>query len=774
MSLSSTILGYPRVGRKRELKKAVEAYWAGRSDAAGLKEAEAELRKANLARLVELGLDRDGSALPENSSLYDQVLDITFLLGAVPERFRGLGGLDQYFALARGNAEVFPLEMTKWFDTNYHYLVPEIGPDTPISLKNTDLVDRFTEAKSWGYLTRPVIVGPVTYLALSKGETEGYDPLDRLEDVVAVYEQLLTAFKAAGAEWVEIDETAVVSDNLSTSRDGIIAKVEQVWTHLLSSSNRPNVLLAAPYGDSTKAFPALVRTGAEAIAIDLDRGTLPSTDDLAGINNLSSRTLVAGVVDGRNIWATDLNKAKDLLEQAKHLGFTVKVGTSSSLQHVPHDTGLENWANPELNENLHDWLAFADQKIEEVVILDRGLTESWDAIADELSKNADILTRRAATAGVAVDAVRERVAALTEADRTRGDYPEREAAQEARLNLPPLPTTTIGSFPQTAEIRTSRAAHARGEIDDATYEDRMKEEIERVIRLQEELDIDVLVHGEAERNDMVQYFGELLDGFAVTKHGWVQSYGSRCTRPSILWGDVAKSGDISAPWWSFAQSVTDRPVKGMLTGPVTIIAWSFVRKDISLGQVADQIALALRDEVADLEKAGAAIIQVDEPALRELLPLEQSKHADYLEWSVGSFRAATAGVDKATQIHTHLCYSEFGQIIDAIAGLDADVTSIEAARSAMEVLPDLNDHGFSHGVGPGVWDIHSPRVPSTEEIAGLLRLAVDSVDPRILWVNPDCGLKTRGYDETVASLKNLVTAAKQGREELSADQRLLA
>lgn len=774
MSLSSTILGYPRVGRKRELKKAIEAYWAGRSDAAGLKDAEFELRKANLARLVELGLDRDGSALPENSSLYDQVLDITFLLGAVPERFRGLGGLDQYFALARGNAEVSPLEMTKWFDTNYHYLVPEIGPDTPISLKNTDLVDRFTEAKSWGYLTRPVIVGPVTYLALSKGETEGYDPLDRLEDVVAVYEQLLTAFKAAGAEWVEIDETAVVSDNLSASRDGIIAKVEQVWTRLLSSSNRPHVLLAAPYGDSTKAFPALVRTGAEAIAIDLDRGTLPSADDLAGINNLSSRTLVAGVVDGRNIWATDLNKAKDLLEQAKDLGFTVKVGTSTSLQHVPHDTGLENWADPELNENLHDWLAFADQKIEEVVILDRGLTEGWDAIADELSKNADILTRRAATAGVAVDAVRERVAALTETDRTRGDYAEREAAQEARLNLPPLPTTTIGSFPQTTEIRTSRAAHARGEIDDLAYEDRMKEEIERVIRLQEELDIDVLVHGEAERNDMVQYFAELLDGFAVTKHGWVQSYGSRCTRPSILWGDVAKSGDISVPWWSFAQSVTDRPVKGMLTGPVTIIAWSFVRKDISLGQVADQIALALRDEVADLEEAGAAIIQVDEPALRELLPLEQSKHADYLAWSVGSFRAATAGVDKATQIHTHLCYSEFGQIIDAIAGLDADVTSIEAARSAMEVLPDLKDHGFSHGVGPGVWDIHSPRVPSTEEIAGLLRLAVDSVDPRTLWVNPDCGLKTRSYDETVASLKNLVTAAKQVREELSADQRLLA
>ena len=547
MSLSSTILGYPRVGRKRELKKAVEAYWAGRSDAAGLKEAEAELRKANLARLVELGLDRDGSALPENSSLYDQVLDITFLLGAVPERFRGLGGLDQYFALARGNAEVFPLEMTKWFDTNYHYLVPEIGPDTPISLKNTDLVDRFTEAKSWGYLTRPVIVGPVTYLALSKGETEGYDPLDRLEDVVAVYgadfSQRLRPPVQSGLRLMRpplfpttcLPPATGLSPRLSRSGH-TFCRVPTARTFF--SPHLTEILRRLSRHSFARAPKQLLLIWIAA----LSQHRRPSRHQQPLL-----RTLVAGVVDGRNIWATDLNKAKDLLEQAKHLGFTVKVGTSSSLQHVPHDTGLENWANPELNENLHDWLAFADQKIEEVVILDRGLTESWDAIADELSKNADILTRRAATAGVAVDAVRERVAALTEADRTRGDYAEREAAQEARLNLPPLPTTTIGSFPQTAEIRTSRAAHARGEIDDATYEDRMKEEIERVIRLQEELDIDVLVHGEAERNDMVQYFGELLDGFAVTKHGWVQSYGSRCTRPSILWGDVATSETSLCP-----------------------------------------------------------------------------------------------------------------------------------------------------------------------------------------------------------------------------------
>ncbi|MEZ7897507.1 MAG: 5-methyltetrahydropteroyltriglutamate--homocysteine S-methyltransferase [Flaviflexus sp.] len=768
MSLKSTILGYPRVGRKREVKKAVERFWAGRLTEAELGEAVVALRKENLARLAELGLG-DGSAIPENSSLYDQVLDITYLLGAAPERFRSKSGLDLYFSLARGDAEAAPQEMTKWFDTNYHYLVPEIGADTPISLANKDNVERYLEAKSWGYDTRPVLVGPVTYLALAKGEGD-FTPLDRLGDVVAVYEQLLAEFKAAGAEWVEFDEPAVVSDNLPSDRDEIIALVEQTWTRLAKAGDRPNVLLAAPYGDSARAFPALVRTGVEAIGIDLDRGTLPTAESLqaAGLSeaDLEGKILVAGVVDGRNIWRTDLAKAKDILEEARTLGATVVVGTSTSLQHVPHDTGLEQWDDPVLNENLHEWLAFADQKVEEVVVLDRGLNEGWDSVADELAASTAAFEKRAAAAGVAVPEVRSRVSALTEADRNREDYAVREAAQAERLNLPPLPTTTIGSFPQTPEIRSARADHAAGRIDDAAYEGRMKEEIEQVIRLQEDLDIDVLVHGEAERNDMVQYFAELLDGFAVTKHGWVQSYGSRCTRPSILWGDVAKSSDITVPWWSYSQSLTDRPVKGMLTGPVTIIAWSFVRKDIPLSEVADQIALALRDEVGELEEAGAAVIQVDEPALRELLPLESSKHADYLAWSVGSFKAATAGVRPDTQIHTHLCYSEFGQIIDAIAGLDADVTSIEAARSAMEVLPDLRDHGFSHGVGPGVWDIHSPRVPSTEEVAGLLDLAVDSVDPKILWVNPDCGLKTRRNEETIASHTNLVEATKQVREHL--------
>ncbi|AZN30143.1 5-methyltetrahydropteroyltriglutamate--homocysteine S-methyltransferase [Flaviflexus salsibiostraticola] len=767
MSLPSTILGYPRIGRKRELKKAVESYWAGGIDADGLAAAEAELRRANLARLVELGLGADDSSLPENSSLYDQVLDVTHLLGAAPERFAGREGLDLYFALARGDSSVAPLEMTKWFDTNYHYLVPEIGPDTPISFANRDVVDRFTQAKGWGYTTRPVIVGPVTYLVLSKPAGENGSPLDRLDDVVAAYGELLTALAEAGAQWVQFDEPALVSDNLTVPRTEIAHLVEQVWTGLAARENRPNILLAAPYGDSSAVFPALVRTGVEAIGVDLDRGTLPTPESLAneGVSpsDLAGRTLVAGVVDGRNIWATDLSAAAEKLEAARGLGADVLVGTATSLQHVPHDTALETWDDPALNENLHAWLAFADQKVGEVVLLDRGIRTGLDSIRAELDANAAVLAQRAATEGVSVPAVRERVAALTGADRTRGDYAERRAAQAARLGLPDLPTTSIGSFPQTAEVRQARAAHARGDIDNAAYEARMKEEIERTIRLQEELDVDVLVHGEAERNDMVQYFAELFDGFAVTKHGWVQSYGSRCTRPSILWGDVAKSREMTVPWWSYAQSLTDRPVKGMLTGPVTIIAWSFVRRDIPLSEVADQIALALRDEVAALEEAGAAVIQVDEPALRELLPLDQSRHADYLAWSVGAFNAATAGVEPATQIHTHLCYSEFGQIIDAIAALDADVTSIEAARSRMEVLPDLKEHGFAQGVGPGVWDIHSPRVPSVEELTSLLELAVESVDPDLLWVNPDCGLKTRGYEETIASLTNLVAAAKAVR-----------
>ena len=759
---TATILAYPRIGRQRQLKRALEAYWAGRSSETELLEAASKLRQENLARLVELGLGASDASLADAPSFYDQVLDATVLLGAIPPRFAGREGLDLYFALARGDEKVGPEEMTKWFDTNYHYLVPEIGPDTPLRFADDAVTRKFVQARQWGYVTRPVLVGPLTYLALAKADpaTPDFDPLSRLDEAVAAYEQALASLHEAGAPWVQLDEPALTSDNLSRPRAELAELAVGVYERLAKATNRPQILVTTPYGDASQAVGALAKTGVEAIHVDTLRGSLPKDADLSGV------TLVVGAVDGRYIWRADLAALRQTLTAAQALGAAkVTVATSNSLQHVPHDTALETWDDPTLNENLHAWLAFADQKVQEVVTLARGLDEGWEAIDGEVAEATRVLEQRAAAPGVVRPEVRSRTAALTDADRAREPYLEREAAQAQRLHLPPLPTTTIGSFPQTTEIRKARAANARGELSDADYQERMREEIAAVIKLQEELGLDVLVHGEAERNDMVQYFAELLDGFAATRNGWVQSYGSRCTRPSILWGDVSRPAAMTVGWTSYAQSLTDKPVKGMLTGPVTIIAWSFPRNDLPLGEIADQIGLALRDEVSDLEAAGIAAIQVDEPALRELLPLDAERHADYLDWSVGSFRLATSCVRPDTQIHTHLCYSEFGQIIDAIKGLDADVTSIEAARSKMEVVPELAEAGFEHGIGPGVWDIHAPRVPGEEELAQLIGLAADAVPVSRLWVNPDCGLKTRGYAETKASLENLVAATRQVRAE---------
>ena len=759
---TATILAYPRIGRQRQLKRALEAYWAGRSSETELLEAASKLRQENLARLVELGLGASDASLADAPSFYDQVLDATVLLGAIPPRFAGREGLDLYFALARGDEKVGPEEMTKWFDTNYHYLVPEIGPDTPLRFADDAVTRKFVQARQWGYVTRPVLVGPLTYLALAKADpaTPDFDPLSRLDEAVAAYEQALASLHEAGAPWVQLDEPALTSDNLSHPRAEMAKLAVGVYERLAKATNRPQILVTTPYGDASQAVGALAKTGVEAIHVDTLRGSLPKDADLSGV------TLVVGAVDGRYIWRADLAALRQTLTAAQALGAAkVTVATSNSLQHVPHDTALETWDDPTLNENLHAWLAFADQKVQEVVTLARGLDEGWEAIDAEVAEATRVLEQRAAAPGVVRPEVRNRTAALTDADRAREPYLEREAAQAQRLHLPPLPTTTIGSFPQTTEIRKARAANARGELSDADYQERMREEIAAVIKLQEELGLDVLVHGEAERNDMVQYFAELLDGFAATRNGWVQSYGSRCTRPSILWGDVSRPAAMTVGWTSYAQSLTDKPVKGMLTGPVTIIAWSFPRNDLPLGEIADQIGLALRDEVSDLEAAGIAAIQVDEPALRELLPLDAERHADYLDWSVGSFRLATSCVRPDTQIHTHLCYSEFGQIIDAIKGLDADVTSIEAARSKMEVVPELAEAGFDHGIGPGVWDIHAPRVPGEEELAQLIGLAADAVPVSRLWVNPDCGLKTRGYAETKASLENLVAATRQVRAE---------
>jgi len=772
-----TILGYPRIGPNRELKKAVESFWAGRIDASELEAQAAGLRSRTRSRLAELGLARAGAAIPETFSFYDQVLDAAVTVGALPRRFDGLTGLDAYFAAARGTSgdagERAPLEMTKWFDTNYHYLVPEIGPGTRFALDASRLVAQVREAVAEGDETRPVVVGPVTFLLLAKPDDDapaGFSPLSRLADLLPVYAGLLRELREAGATWVQLDESGLVADHLIDTADvtpeAVHAAVTQAYRVLateLDAAQRPAILLQASYGDLGAALPVVTATDVEAVALDLVRGALPA----APVAGLESKTLVAGVVDGRNIWRADLAAKLDLLERAQKIGAgDVVVGTSTSLQHVPHDVAAEHWDDAQLDANLHAWLAFADQKVAEVAVLARALTDGRDAVADAVRASSDAVASRRDAAGVRVDAVRARTAALSRHDFQRGAHDARVAEQAARLALPPLPTTTIGSFPQTVEIRKARAAHAKGELTTEAYEQAMRDEIARVVALQEELGLDVLVHGEAERNDMVQYFAELLDGFAVTSNGWVQSYGSRCTRPSILWGDVSRPEPMTVRWTTYAQSLTDKPLKGMLTGPVTIMAWSFVRDDVSLAETANQLGLALRDEIADLEAAGIAVVQVDEPALRELLPLRKADQEAYLDWSVGSFRLATAGVRPDTQIHTHLCYSEFGEVIGAIDHLDADVTSIEAARSRMEILPELRDEGFGRGVGPGVYDIHSPRVPSTEEVVELLELAVKTVDPSLLWVNPDCGLKTRGYAEVTPSLEHLVAAAREVRATL--------
>ena len=760
---AGTILGYPRIGRRRELKRALEAHWAGEIDDADLEARTAELRRATRERLAELGLGRDDSSIPESFSLYDQVLDAALAVGALPARFDALReadgsiGLAAAFAAARGAGDQPPLELTKWFDTNYHYLVPEIGPETVFAPSSDRLVRQFVEAREDGFVTRPVIVGPVTLLALSKvTDVAGFRPFDRLESVLGAYATLLADLRTAGAEWVQLDEPALVSESLPVPAVELAGAASVAYRALGGVTHRPSILVAAPYGQlGDDAWRALAAAPIEAIALDLVRGVVPLPT-----SGLESKTLVGGVVDGRNVWRGDLAAAWASLEALRGLGTPVAVGSSTSLQHVPHDISEET----ELDPRLVSWLAFADQKVAQVATLARGLAEGRSAIEPALAEASAALADRRNAPGVRDEAVRARLAGLADDAFRRTDAARRRALQEDALDLPLLPTTTIGSFPQTAEIRRLRGRHDRGELSRTEYEELLRLEITTVVGLQEELGLDVLVHGEPERNDMVQYFAEHLDGFAVTRHGWVQSYGSRVTRPSILWGDVTRPAPITVEWSRFAQSLTDKPVKGMLTGPVTILAWSFVRDDQPLRDTANQVALALRDEIRDLEAAGIRIVQVDEPALRELLPLSRAAQPDYLEWSVRAFRLATGGAVDATQVHTHLCYSEFADVIDAIAALDADVTSIEAARSRGELLADLGESGFERAIGPGVYDIHSPRVPSVGELVAIIERTLEHVPLSQVWVNPDCGLKTRAYRETVLSLQNLVEATRLVRE----------
>jgi 5-methyltetrahydropteroyltriglutamate--homocysteine methyltransferase len=751
---TATVTGSPRIGPKRELKRATESYWKGNTSRTDLEKVAATIRHDTWTQLAAAGLD----SVPVNTfSYYDQVLDTAVLLGALPERVQTVSDdLDRYFAAARGSKDIAPLEMTKWFDTNYHYIVPEIGPETKFSLHPEKVLSELKEACALSIPARPVVIGPITFLLLSKAVDGAGAPIERLDELVPLYTDLLAQLADNGVAWVQIDEPALVTD---ISADAP-ALAERVYNALAGLDNRPAIHVATYFGDPGATLPALARTPVEAIGVDLVYGADTAIAGISGSPGLRGKTLVAGIVDGRNIWRTDLQSALSKLGSLLGSVGAVAVSTSCSTLHVPYSLEPET----DLDDALRSWLAFGAEKVHEVATLAKALKDGRDAVADEIAESNAAVASRKKDPRLNNDKVRERIESIAKSGGIeRGPAAKRREAQTDRLHLPPLPTTTIGSFPQTVEIRKARAALVAGEIDDAEYTRRMQSEVADVIKLQEELGLDVLVHGEPERNDMVQYFAEQLDGFFATKNGWVQSYGSRCVRPPVLYGDVTRQHPMTVEWAKYAQSLTDKPVKGMLTGPVTILAWSFVRDDQPLADTANQVALAIRDETVDLQSAGIAVIQVDEPALRELLPLRDSGKPAYLDWAVGSFRLATSGVEDSTQIHTHLCYSEFGEVIGAIADLDADVTSIEAARSHMEVLDDLNSIGFSNSVGPGVYDIHSPRVPSTDEITKSLYEALKAVPADRLWVNPDCGLKTRNSDEVNASLANLVAATKKVR-----------
>ncbi|MFF7173043.1 5-methyltetrahydropteroyltriglutamate--homocysteine S-methyltransferase [Streptomyces pseudovenezuelae] len=759
----ATVYGYPRQGQSRELKKAIEGYWKGRVTANALQDTAAELRRSNWRQLADAGIHEVPTG---DFSYYDHVLDTSVMVGAIPARHRAAvdaDALDGYFAMARGTQDVAPLEMTKWFDTNYHYLVPELGPDTVFTADTTKQVAELQEALALGLTARPVVVGPVTYLLLAKpapGVPADFEPLTLLDRLLPVYAEVLADLRAAGAEWVQLDEPALVQDRTPAELNA----AARAYRDLGALTGRPKLLVASYFDRLGDALSVLAKAPVEGLALDFTEAAYANLGDLASVGGLPGKRLVAGVVNGRNIWVNDLTKSLSTLGTLLGLADRVDVAASCSLLHVPVDTAAER----EIDQQILRWLAFARQKTSEIVTLAKGLAQGTGAITGELAANRADLASRATSPITHDPAVRARTTAVTDTDARRSQpYPERATAQRAHLGLPLLPTTTIGSFPQTGELRTARADLRAGRIDTAGYEERIKAEISEVISFQEKTGLDVLVHGEPERNDMVQYFAEQLTGYLATQHGWVQSYGTRYVRPPILAGDISRPEPMTVRWTTYAQSLTSRPVKGMLTGPVTMLAWSFVRDDQPLGDTARQVALALRDEVDDLEAAGTSVIQVDEPALRETLPLRATDRPAYLAWATEAFRLTTSGVRPDTQIHTHMCYAEFGDIVQAIDDLDADVISLEAARSHMQVARELAAHGYPREAGPGVYDIHSPRVPSTEEAAGLLRTGLKAIPAERLWVNPDCGLKTRGWPETRASLEHLVTAARTVREELS-------
>ncbi|RZC78952.1 hypothetical protein C5167_003175 [Papaver somniferum] len=762
--MASHIVGYPRMGPKRELKFALESFWDKKTTAEDLEKVATDLRSSIWKQMAGAGI----KYIPSNTfSYYDHMLDTTAMLGAVPSRYNWTGGeigFDTYFSMARGNATLPAMEMTKWFDTNYHFIVPELGPEVKFSYASHKAVKEYKEAKALGVETVPVLVGPVSYLLLSKpakGVDKSFSLLSLLGSILPVYKEVVAELKAAGASWIQFDEPTLVLDLEAHQLEAFT----QAYAELEVTLSGLNVLVETYFADvPAAAYKTLTALkGVTGFGFDLVRGE--KTLELIKSDFPSGKYLFAGLVDGRNIWANDLAGSLSTLQALEAVAGkdNLVVSTSCSLLHTAVDLVNE----PKLDKEIKSWLAFAAQKIVEVNALATALAGKKDE--EIFSTNAAAQATRKSSPRVTNEAVQKAAAALRGSDHRRATtVSARLDAQQKKLNLPALPTTTIGSFPQTVELRRVRREYKAKKISEADYVNAIKEEISKVVKIQEELDIDVLVHGEPERNDMVEYFGEQLSGFAFSANGWVQSYGSRCVKPPIIYGDVSRPKAMTVFWSSMAQSMTSRPMKGMLTGPVTILNWSFVRNDQPRFETCYQIALAIKDEVEDLEKAGITVIQIDEAALREGLPLRKSEHAFYLDWSVHSFRITNVGVQDTTQIHTHMCYSNFNDIIQSIIDMDADVITIENSRSDEKLLSVFREGVvYGAGIGPGVYDIHSPRIPSTEEIAERAKKMLAVLESNILWINPDCGLKTRKYAEVMPALTNMVKAAKILREELA-------
>ncbi|HKU97834.1 MAG TPA: 5-methyltetrahydropteroyltriglutamate--homocysteine S-methyltransferase [Vineibacter sp.] len=769
-SIPVSTLGVPRIGPRRELKSALESYWAGRSTGTALLDAASGLRTASWARQNALGITH----IPSNDfSLYDHVLDTSVMVGAIPAAYGWTGSdipLDTYFAMARGSTGADPdacghahhgggvpaLEMTKWFDTNYHYMVPEFSKGQAFTLATTKPVDDFREAMSLGLRTRPVLVGPVTFLKLGKSKDADVDPLSLLPALLPVYAELLRRLAASGADWVQMDEPCLALDLDAAAH----AALRSAYETLSRAAPSLNLLLTSYFGGLGDNLDTALRLPVRGLHLDLVRGI--GDLDRVIAQAPADLTLSLGVIDGRNVWRADLPAILDRIEPvvARRGSDRIIVAPSCSLLHVPIDLELETGLDPD----VRGWLAFAVQKMGELHAIGTALSDGRAAVADILDASAVAVATRRTSPKINDAAVAARLAAVTpDMARRTSAFAERQRRQRAELGLPALPTTTIGSFPQTDAVRKARAQHLKGALGDAEYDAFLHQETEAAVRWQEDIGLDVLVHGEFERNDMAQYFGELLRGYICTRHGWVQSYGSRYVRPPIIYGDVSRPTPMTVAWSAYAQSLTRKPVKGMLTGPVTMLKWSFVRDDLPLEQVCRQIALALRDEVADLQEAGIRIIQIDEPALREAMPLRRAQWKAYLDWAVACFRLSASTVADETQIHTHMCYSEFNDIIDAIGAMDADVISIETSRSKMELLDAFITYRYPNEIGPGVYDIHSPRLPDIDEMVALLDKAKQRLSPEQIWVNPDCGLKTRRWEEVRPALVNMVAAARRLR-----------